>query len=429
LKIALSCSAFAVVLLALQAMGVSMLAEKHEERLINALISDDIACVLRSYNAAPSLLPPFDQRMNGYVLTEPQARIALPADVATLSDGIHEIRIEGRPIHVAIARFQRVRLYRVYDFSRDEMRFKSVVDSLVVACGVLALAVVWLSYGVSGLIVRQIVGLTREVKELQHRFDAKIDPGRYDDVEIAGLVEVFNVYHQRMADMILREKEFTGNVSHEMRTPLTTIVTSVELLEQHCSLAPQPRVWLAQIERAVVDMRDMFNALLFLARDEEQTGPQSLHLATLVREVLEPFAEALKGKGIAIIVDIDDAVCVDAGNCALRIVLSNLISNAARYTIDGHIGVRWGGGVLRVEDTGTGIETHTLPHVFERLYRANGATATAEGYGIGLAIVRKVCTRYGWTIDIESKSGVGTSVSLFLPRAIASQSTVPLTNI
>ncbi|MGF6972953.1 hypothetical protein QFZ94_001380 [Paraburkholderia sp. JPY465] len=190
-----------------QALGVRVLAEAQEERLIAALIHDDMVSVLRSYRANPKLLPPFEPRLNGYVSAADQSQLTLPSSVAGMPAGTHEIIVGDQEIHVAIAGLEGARLYRVYDFSRYEKHFKQMINVLMAGTGLFALLTIWLSFGVSGLLVRQVAGLARQVNALRHENAALIDPGRYDEAEIAGLVEAFNDYHRRMANMIAREKD------------------------------------------------------------------------------------------------------------------------------------------------------------------------------------------------------------------------------
>ncbi|WP_063533115.1 HAMP domain-containing sensor histidine kinase [Burkholderia sp. MSMB1589WGS] len=417
-KVALVFSALAIVLLLAQALGVRVLAEAQEEKLIAALIQDDMANVLRSYEANPSLLPPFDERLRGYVSTPDTPPIALPAAVGGLPAGTHEIVVGEREIHVAIAPFGAARLYRVYNFSGYEKHFKQVINALMAGTGVFALLTVWLSFGVSGMLVRQVAGLARQVKALEHERAASIDPGRYDEAELVGLVDAFNDYHRRMADMIEREKAFTGNVSHELRTPLTTIKTSCELLEQDSAITGKSRARLLQIDRAADGMRERVDALLMLAREDSVRGIEQVGLARMIETALTPFAERLADKGVETRVDVPRGIHVKANRSALAIVLSNLVDNAARHTDRGHVRFSYAGGWLRIEDTGSGIQASALPHLFERFYRAERHDAGGRGFGIGLAIVKKICDRYGWQIELESEPGRGTRVSLYLPADI-----------
>ncbi|CAM2171749.1 histidine kinase [Paraburkholderia sacchari] len=420
-KVALFFSALSIALLLAQALGVRALAEAQEEKLIAALIRDDMASVLKSYEANPALLPPFDVRINGYVSGAERRAIVLPQTAAGLPAGTHEIIIDGREIHIAIAPLgpavQNQRLYRIYDFNIYEKHFKEVVNALMAGTGVFALLTIWLSFGLSGLLVRQVAGLARQVKTLRPGESAPIHPGKYDEAELIGLVEAFNDHHRRMADMIAREKAFTGNVSHELRTPLTTIKTSCELLEQDAAIVGKSRARLQQIERAADNMRELANALLTLAREESARDVEPVAVANLIDAALTPFADCLAQKGLVARVEVERELQVVANRSALAIVLSNLIDNAVRHTDHGRLQFRYADGWLHIEDTGPGIPARDLPHVFDRFYQAEAPRASTTGAGIGLAIVKKMCDRYGWAIEIGSEPGQGTRVSLSLPPA------------
>ena len=416
-KVALFFSVLTIALLVAQALGVRALAEAQEEKLIGALIRDDMVSVLKSYQANPALLPPFDIRMNGYVSGADHGSITLPETATTLPFGTYEIIVDEREIHVAIAPLGTARLYRVYNFNIYEKHFKEVINALMGGTGIFALLTIWLSFGLSGLLVRQVAGLAEQVKTLRLGESAPIQPGKYDETELVGLVEAFNDYHQRMADMIAREKAFTGNVSHELRTPLTTIKTSCELLEQDTAIRGKSRARLQQIERAADNMRELANALLMLAREDTAREVEPVAVAKMIEAALTPFADQLAQKGLETVIDVDRELRVVANRPALAIVLSNLVDNAVRHTDHGGLHFRFANGWLYIEDTGPGIPANAIPHVFDRFYQAGSPDTPTPGIGIGLSIVRKLCERHGWSIEIGSEPGKGTSVSLRLPAA------------
>jgi signal transduction histidine kinase len=414
-KVALVFSLLTIALLLAQALGVRTLAEAQEERLIAALIHDDMTSVLKSYRADAKLLPRFDASLNGYVSFSDGVPIALPASVARLSAGIHEIIVRGREIHVAIVGFGGTRLYRIYDFGTYERHFKEVINALMAGTGVFALLTIWLSFGLAGLLVRQVAGLARQVNQLQLGRAVSIQPGKYDETELVGLVEAFNDYHGRMAEMIEREKAFTGNVSHELRTPLTTIKTSCELIDRDASISGKSLARFKQIEQAADKMRELVNALLMLAREDSAHDIEPVALANLIDAALSPFADRIASKGLEAIVDIDRDLKVAANPSALAIALSNVIDNAVRHTDRGHIRFSYVHGWLRIADTGSGIEAQALPHVFDRFYQAPAHITETHGVGIGLSIVKKICGRYGWQIELSSQLDRGTQFSLRLP--------------
>jgi signal transduction histidine kinase len=413
LKAALALFVAAIVLLAAQAAGVRSLAEAQEERLIRAIIEDDMRNLLQAWRAEPETLPPIDPVMGARVSQEGGQWFALPPSLARLPVGVHEVEIDGREIHVAVARFGAERIYRSYDYSAFEKKFRDGMDTILIVTAIFVLPSIWLAYWLSGLLVRQVRGLAHQVRALRSGAGSAIDPRRYDEREVAELANAVNDYHVRMAAMVEREKEFTANVSHELRTPLTRIRTSCELLEPAAAaLDPKSRQRLLQIEQSAEDMRTLIECLLALAREETAAEAMPADLGGTVGAIVERYADRLERQSVRASVDIPAGVRVLANASALGIVLSNLVDNALRHTQGGEIRFGWQDGILSIEDTGSGIAPDVLPHVFERFYRAPGGRE--DGFGIGLAIVKRICDHYGWHIAVESGAGAGTRIQLGL---------------
>jgi signal transduction histidine kinase len=413
-KVALAFFAATIVLLVAQALGVRALAESQEERLIRSVIADDMRDLLESYRTDPASLPPLDPTLHGRVSQEGGLRIALPASFASLDSGVHEVIFQGRELHVVAASLGGERIYRVYDYSAYERHFKQGMNALTIGTGVFVLAAIGLAYWVSGLLVRQVAGLAQQVKALRSGAGSGINPGRYDEHEVAELAEALNDYHRRMADMVEREKEFTANVSHELRTPLTAIRTSCELLEgAAAAFEPKSRQRLQQIEQAARQMQALVECLLALAREESATAIEQVALGAAVDAALAHHAERLAQRSVRAVSAIPAGLRVLANAPALAIVVSNLVDNALQHSEGGTIRFSYRDGALRIEDSGSGIAPDALPHVFERFYRVPGARP--QGFGLGLAIVKKICDRYGWPITLESQPGQGTRVTLGLP--------------
>lgn len=416
LKVALALFAAAVALLAAQTLSVRSLAEAQEERLIHSIIDDDMQNLLQSWRDEPETLPPLDPKVGARVSQEGGQWFTLPPSLASLPEGVHEVMIDGREVHLAVARFGGERVVRAYDYSPYEKHFRNGMNALMLGTGLFVLPTVWLAYWLSGVLVRQVGGLARQVKDLRSGAASAIDPASYDEREVAELAEAVNDYHRRMAAMVEREKEFTANVSHELRTPLTRIRTSCELLEPvAATLDAKSRQRLQQIEQAAEDMHALVECLLALAREETGAVGAPARLAEVVGATLDRYADRLEKQAVRVVLDVPAGVCVPANAPALGIVLSNLVDNALRHTEDGEIRVAYRDGTLSVEDTGSGIAADALPHVFERFYRAPGGRG--DGFGIGLAIVKKICERCGWQIEVRSAEGTGTRVLLDLKTA------------
>jgi signal transduction histidine kinase len=130
---------------------------------------------------------------------------------------------------------------------------------------------------------------------------------------------------------------------------------------------------------------------------------------------IESFLGALADQSNTIEISIDEHSSLYGSREALMLVLMNLLKNAITYTSQGRITIRYSGHVLQMMDTGIGIATDEIPHVFERFYRGQ---TDRRGLGLGLAIVKRVCDQQGWHIAVMSQKNKGTCVSVSFAKQI-----------
>jgi two-component system phosphate regulon sensor histidine kinase PhoR len=218
----------------------------------------------------------------------------------------------------------------------------------------------------------------------------------------------------------LAEREFVSNAAHELRTPLTTIIGAVDVLQAGAKEDPVERDrFLAHIEREAARLGRLAHALLTLARahaGQERPRAEAVELGPLLREVaddLRPY------DGVAVDVECEPGLIVTVNRDVLEQALRNLGENAAKHTPSGRVVLR-GSGTGRtvhveVEDTGVGMSAETQQHVFDRFYR--GQDRDAEGFGLGLAIVRQSVRTLGGRVELDSAPGEGTRVRIVLERA------------
>ena len=217
------------------------------------------------------------------------------------------------------------------------------------------------------------------------------------------------------------EHEFVTNAAHELRTPLTTIVGAVEQLRAGSKDVPEERErFLAHLERESARLASLVRALLVLAR--AQTGQESPRLVPLaLRPLLEQAAAGVRpAEGVELEVSCPPGLIVLADRDLLEQALSNLVSNAAKYTERGHIDVvgRDRGGttaVIEVLDTGVGMTPAEREAATGRFVRGNASGA--DGFGVGLAIVQQAVTVLGGRLELESAPGQGTTARLILVTA------------
>jgi two-component system phosphate regulon sensor histidine kinase PhoR len=220
-------------------------------------------------------------------------------------------------------------------------------------------------------------------------------------------------------------RDFVANVSHELKTPLTSISGYAETL---LSLPPEPemaRVFLETILGNARRMQRLVDDLLDLSRIESgrwQPDRTEIDLAAAAREAWTEVSARPQTRQIEFTVDVEpgaETLCADLD--AVRHVLTNLLENSLRHTPAGGavacLARREGQGIaVAVRDNGAGISREHLPRVFERFYRADASRSREEGgTGLGLAIVKHLVEAHGGRVSAESERGQGTTVTCWFP--------------
>ncbi len=233
-------------------------------------------------------------------------------------------------------------------------------------------------------------------------------------------------YYEQLSKM---KDELIGTASHDLKSPLTSIMIGIDLLRRHQRLDDEAGQNLIQrLDTNAERMRELISDLLDLAKLE--TG-QGLHMEQValkpflegVIETLKPLAQK-QGITLELQPDFQD-VLIQGDTSGLRRVLDNLLSNAIKYTQAGGrvtvyaelVGAEI---IVKVKDTGIGIPSKDIPHVFERFYRvADKAHQAVEGTGLGLAIVKSIVEQHGGKIWVESQPGISSTFSFSVPRVEA----------
>lgn len=219
-------------------------------------------------------------------------------------------------------------------------------------------------------------------------------------------------------------RDFVANVSHELKTPLTSISGYTETLLGEGDHPPHQRQFLEIILHNARRMKRLVDDLLELAQIESQQvklEPQPLDLRAAAREAFDLFRERAQRQQVDFALEFPAEPIVRADPDALRRILVNLFDNALRHTPPGGkisvLARDAGDGVeVGVADTGTGIPREHLHRVFERFYRIDAGRSRAEGgSGLGLSIVKHLVEAHGGSVRIESAVGQGTTVWLRFP--------------
>ena len=230
----------------------------------------------------------------------------------------------------------------------------------------------------------------------------------------------------RLRQVETTRREFVSNVSHELRSPLASVRAMVETLEGGALRDPDVALdFLGRIESDIQRMTTLVDELLELSRLE--SGQMPVHLAPLsvsevAGEIVARFEGPAAAAGVKMGIDLPpDLPYVMAETGKLDQILTNLLENALRFTPEGgrvdvsaSTGRRW--VKLTVSDTGIGIPSEHLPHVFERFYKVDRSRRDG-GTGLGLAIAKHLVQAHGGDISVSSTEGQGSSFDLTLQRA------------
>jgi heavy metal sensor kinase len=239
--------------------------------------------------------------------------------------------------------------------------------------------------------------------------------------EVGRLAATFDRMLGRLEGAFQRERQFTADASHELRTPLAAMQVILGVVREKPRRSADYRQALSDISEEVDRLRALTEDLLLLAReDKRQTAVREpVNLSEMLVDVtdsLHPLAEA---KGLALECAVADGLVLRGDSDALIRLFVNLVDNAVKFTERGSIRVcarpEAQGVLVTVTDTGIGIPTEHLPHVFERFYRAD-KSRSGRGTGLGLAIAQEITLAHGGRIELTSTPGFGTTAVVRLPR-------------
>lgn len=279
--------------------------------------------------------------------------------------------------------------------------------------------------------VRRITGTVKEIRadaDLSRRVGLtdgyENRTGVHGD-EIYALAETFDGMLVELEQVFRREQQFTSDASHELRTPVSVILAQCDVMLANGNLTEEQRSQLMLIRRKAAGMSDMIGQLLFLARAEQGRQPicrERLNLSELTEMIIEEqqILAGASDRGVRIESRIEPDVAADADETLYIRMMSNLLSNAVRYSRDGgavevYLEKRDGEVRGRVRDYGSGISEEDLPRIWERFYRADGSRTETSHSGLGLSMVRWIAQAHGGDVSVTSEEGKGSEFAFSFP--------------
>ncbi|HEY5810158.1 MAG TPA: HAMP domain-containing sensor histidine kinase, partial [Povalibacter sp.] len=376
-------------------------------------LNDEVDHFWTQRAANPQFQLPNTRNLTGYF------EAAAPPALRGMTPGYHEWDRDGADFVVSITERDGERLYLVFDRS-NVWRLAAYYGLVPLAAVLLVLYTsTWLGFRGLRRAVSPVIALARRVRELDagspgtQQVQALHVPEDADD-EVRELTEALLRYSQRLARFLERERQFTRDASHELRSPLTVIRMAASILLADAALSESSHRTALRIQRAALDMEELTHAFLLLARESETGLPiDAVCLNDLIADEMDRAKALAADKPVAAQVCSTHRVLVEAPEKVLSVLLGNLLRNAFCYTDAGEVVVGIGPGKITIRDTGVGMQSEKIEDMFRPFVR--GENNRRGGHGVGLTIVRRLSDRFGWPISIASEPGVGTTVEITFP--------------
>lgn len=304
-------------------------------------------------------------------------------------------------------------------YNYRDFRYKSYSVILIVA-----IVFVIFAFVLRKLIVVPVEKINRSIEKSVDDLDFTeniVYDGPFKELDM--LVDANNNLYKRVHQELERQSEFNANVSHELRTPVAVMHAQCQLSREIAEKNDDNEMLesIEVFERQTSRMKGLIEQLLQMAtldRDNVKISTESVDLKDVIESVCDDVAYICK-KNLKFTYDLTSTV-VDANMNHIVIVVSNLVSNAVKYSNNGgevHVscGERDGSYYIAIRDNGRGMTQETQKRIFESFYRGDSDRST-EGFGLGLAQVMKIVKFYGGRVDVESAPGKGSTFTVLIPK-------------
>lgn len=243
-----------------------------------------------------------------------------------------------------------------------------------------------------------------------------------NDDEGGIVILAFDITEQSNAEK--RRREFTANVSHELKTPLQSIIGSAELIENNLVKPSDTKKFISKIRTEADRLVILIDEIISLAKLDEGIDAvrTDVNILELAREACSSLNDSAKLKNVSISIDGEDVILHNSIRTLLKEAIYNLCDNAVKYNVEGgnvkiNISDTMDNVIISIQDTGIGIPQGDQERVFERFYRSDKShSRETGGTGLGLSIVKHAVAYHNGDITVKSEEGKGTEIVLSLPN-------------
>lgn len=318
----------------------------------------------------------------------------------------------------------------VSSITNAERNFAMTIRLAVILLPLLVILTAILGFYMTGRTLRPVTKITDTVQSIQKNNDLsqRIALGQGKD-EIYRLAQTFDELLEQIEEGFLREQQFTSDVAHELRTPISSMLLLCEDMLEEENLDPKFQENLSLLHRKINYLSQIISQLLTLSRADQgraQVAKERIHLSELAEIAAEEAEEIAASKKITIHTTIAPNIFIIGDETLMIRFFMNLFNNAISYGKEnGHIWFtlqRWGEEVKgEIRDDGIGIKEADLPHIWKRFYQADSSRTKKESAGLGLSMVKWIVKAHEGDIQVTSKFGEGTCFYFSFPIEIHSK--------
>ncbi len=407
-RVAAAFAGFGALVSILLATGLYFAAHDVSRRLLDQTLRAEMDDYVARRARNPHSLPPDTATLRGFVGEAGHHVDGMPAAVAALAAGQHEIDLDGVPFRALVADRDGRRFVILFNEERQRIREQRFLGYLVAGALLMTLLSAAGGSWLAARVIAPVTDLARKVGGAKPDQPPRLVIEDEPEDELGELTQAFDRYLTRLSAFVERERAFAADASHELRTPLAVIRGAAEVLAEDPVLGDAQKDRIARIERAAAEMADLIGALLLLAREDDAPVEEPCDAAQLVRDCVDRHRPLAARRRTALELVEEASPQLHVHPALFAIVVANLVRNATAHTENGTVKVRLAADRLVVSDTGIGIRGDEIGRVFQRYYRG----AESRGSGIGLSLVKRICDRQGWQILLESREGEGTTATL-----------------
>lgn len=314
----------------------------------------------------------------------------------------------------------------IHSYSAISHMIEKLTKWTLILFPVLLFFTAFIGYRMISKSMRPVQEMTDKVNEITSSSDLSLrlqEPDTQD--ELTYLSQTFNHMLESVEDQFLREKQFTSDAAHELRTPISVILSHCEYMLQDMDLGDEEREEIEIIYGRGQHMASLIDALLMISRTEKKNykiNMDDFDLSILAESVVDDMESeaATKNISIRLVDELEDPSYTGDMTLIVR-MFTNLISNGIKYGKEnGHmlVQLREDKGLINMifEDDGIGIPKDSLDKIWDRFYQVEDSRAQNKGFGLGLFMVRRIVQLHKGTIEVSSSFGEGTRFSVTLPR-------------